>query len=148
MILPMFERLVCSNGMVMPVKGIISSYSIHHNRPLVEQFSSLIEKTLKGMIDSCPKLQAIVEGCIADSVEWDIAVRLIKALVGREKHIEGIKSKLVGKSVVTRWDIYNAITDYATHGEQLKPNVEHWLQTKAQKVMTTKLEAMPLAEVQ
>jgi len=145
-IVPRLMRLACSNGMV--VSSFIGGYSIHHNRPLVEEFASLIEKTLKEMVEKCPKLQAVVEGCITDSIEWSLAQRLIKALIGRDKHIEQIMRNLGNKPSVSRWEIYNAVTAYATHGEQIRPNVEQWLQTKAQKLLSTKLESFPLAEIE
>jgi hypothetical protein len=145
-IVPRLERLACSNGMV--VAKFIGGFSVRHNAPLVEEFAGLIEKTLNDMINSCPKLQAIVNDCISDSIEWELCKRLVKALIKREKHTELILENIDPSKTITRWDIYNAITRYATHGEQLKPNVEHWLQNKAQRLLHKPLEQFPLAEVE
>lgn len=138
LILPRLERLICANGMV--IKTFVSGYCIRHNQKLVKNFEGIIEKALNDMINSCDKLKAMVNECIGDSVEWALVEKILKNLVSREKHIEGIFSKLEQKETVTRWDIYNAITNYATNGEQLKPNVENWLQNKAQKLLEKPLE--------
>jgi hypothetical protein len=133
LILPRLERLVCLNGMV--IKKLVPGYCIRHNQKIAENFQAIIEKALKQMINSDKKLQQMVEVCIGDSVEWQIVDTIMSNLIGRKNHIEGIMSKLEHTDRVTRWELYNAITNYATHGEQLKPNVENWLQNKAQRLL-------------
>jgi len=43
------------------------------------------------------------------------------------------------QSAFTRWELYNALTQYATHGEQLSARVEERLQAKARQVMSQPL---------
>lgn len=139
LILPRLERLVCSNGMVVS-KGFLKAYTIRHSQKLVEDFSNLIEKSINEMIDSSDKLKAMVNDCIADSVEWNLVEKIFQNLIYRKKHIEEIMKILEEKETVNKWNIYNSITQYATHGEQLKPNVEAWLQKKAEMLLTTPLK--------
>ena len=140
LILPRLDRLACLNGMI--VSKFLPGYSIRHNQKMVENFQGIIEKSLNEMINSCDIFKALINNCLADSVEWEIAEIVLLNLLRRKKHTELILQRLEGNgknSKVTRWDIYNAITSYATHGEQLKPNVESWLQNKAQLLLQTQL---------
>ena len=140
LILPRLERVICKNGMV--VKKFVKGYAIRHNQRLVQSFEGIVENTLRELVDSCDKFKAMVNGCIEDSVEWKLVEIIMENLIYRRKHIAGILEKLEKKDKVTRWDIYNAITNYATHGEQLKPNIENWLQNKAQKVLEKPLKVL------
>jgi hypothetical protein len=83
-----------------------------------------------------------------DSIEYSLVYKILSIVIGlgKEKHIKGILSKLERKKRITRWELYNAITNYATHGEQIKPNLEMWLQEKSNKVLKNPLKI--LAEVE
>ncbi|MCJ7767821.1 hypothetical protein MUP79_05485, partial [Candidatus Bathyarchaeota archaeon] len=105
----------------------------------VEDFQSTIELMLKEMVNSNEKLKEMVNNCIGDSIEWEMMERILRSLNPADKHFEALKNKLKGIERPTRWDLYNAFTEYATHGEQISPNVEAALQTKAQKVLETPL---------
>lgn len=145
LILPRIKRLVCSNGMV--VNRFVSGCAIRHNQKLAEDFEGVIEKTLKNVINSSEVLKNLVNASIADSVEWQYVELVLKNLIKREKHIKEILDRLEKKETVTRWDLYNAITDYATHGEQLKPTIENWLQNKSQVLLEKPLEVFQEKEV-
>lgn len=152
LILPRLVRLVCTNGMVMH-QGFLQAYTIRHTQKLAEDFQGIVEKSIKSMIDGSVHLKAMINDCISDSIEWKLAEKVYANLLHRKKHIEEIFKRLEHKDQVTRWDLYNAITDYATHGEQLKPTIETWLQRKAERLLTTPLEnymqeGIPLAVVQ
>lgn len=146
LILPRITRVVCSNGMM--VNNFISGYSIRHNQKLVEDFAGLIEKALNSMINSSAVLQAVVNDCIADSIEWQYCELVFKNLIKYKKHTEGILEilKQNKKDVVTRWDLYNCITAYCSHNAQLKPSIEAHLQNKAQHLLKTKLEVLAVEE--
>ena len=78
---------------------------------------------------------------------------MTKALFKKKRHVGEILSRLKhdGSDRVTRWDFYNAITNYASSGMRLKPEIDAWLQNKAQKVIKTPFgqltEEMVKAEV-
>ena len=134
-ITPRLVRLACMNGMVVTSKNFVQAYNYRHNQDMAKNFEKYIEVALNEMINSNEKLKAIVNSCMADSVEWETTEFLMKNLFDVEKHRVAIMEKLDGITNITRWDIYNAITNYATHGEQLTPNVESALQAKANKVL-------------
>jgi hypothetical protein len=151
MILPWMRRMICSNGMMATT--LVAGFSIRHNQKMVESLSEIVEKALNSMINSSDKLKAVVNNCMADSIEWNLAKEIMQRLVGREKHVEAILEilKKSGVQSVNRWQFYNALTNYATHGAQLKPSVEMWLQNKAIRAMETPFaklnEMLPILEV-
>lgn len=134
-IAPRWLRCVCSNGMV--VDKIIPGFSVKHTKKLTEDFESVVNKLLRKMINSTDELRKIVDECIGDSIEWELLDKILRKLSGAEKHFKEIRKKLPRNP--TRWDVYNAFTEYATHGKQLKPTVEQRLQMESQKVLTTPL---------
>lgn len=147
MVLARVTRLACSNGMVIKTFGQ-SSLIMKHNSNLVLELQAHIEKAITRIINNYPNLQHMVSDCMEDSVEWACVEQVMKGLIGRKKHIDAIRALLPEKTTeLTRWDLYNAITAYATHGEQLMPNIEAWLQSKAEKVLHTSFEALPKIEV-
>jgi len=132
---PRLLRLACSNGMVVQ-KGLVDGIQLKHTTKLKEDFEKTVAKMIKDMVDNCDKLKAMVNDCIGDSIEWELMDDIILKLVVSKKHFDKIKERMKGN---TRWDLYNAFTNYATFDDQIKPYFENLLQNKAQKVLTTPL---------
>lgn len=132
---PRLLRCVCSNGMV--VNKIIPGYSVKHTKKLTEDFESIVQKLLAKMINSIEAFKTIIDNCIGDSIEWELMDKILKNKSGAEKHYDAIKSLLPKNP--SRWDLYNAFTKYATHGEQIRPTVEQRLQMTSQQILTTPL---------
>jgi len=144
---PRLKRLVCLNGMVIQT-GFVREYSITHIKSLREDFVGVVEKMLNAMINNNEKLKAMVNDCIGDSIEWELLDKILGRLCWHTtKHVDAIKKKLAGIEKPTRWDVYNAFTAYATHGEHIKPNVEAELQKRANKILVTPLKVLVPAEV-
>lgn len=135
---PRLVRLACLNGMVLEL-AYTKGYNIHHTAKMAEDFQSTIELMLKDMVNSNDKLKALVNDCIGDSIEWALMDRILNSMAGAQKHFAVLRDMLLKIENPTRWDLYNAFTNYATHGEQLSPNVEAVLQSKAQKILVTPL---------
>jgi len=135
---PRLLRCVCNNGMV--VNKIVPGYSVKHTKKLRENFEGIVEKLLKKMINSIDSFKTLVNDCIGDSIEWEMLDKILKDMSGAEKHYKAIKRLLPTNP--TRWDLYNAFTDYATHGEQIRPNVEQKLQVTSQQILTTPLRQL------
>ena len=139
---PRLKRLVCLNGMVIQT-GFVREYSITHIKSLREDFSAVVEKMLNAMINNNDKLKAMVNDCIGDSIEWELLDKILSRLCWHTtKHIDAIKKKLAEIEKPTRWDVYNAFTNYATHGQHIKPNVEAELQKRANKLLVTPLQLL------
>lgn len=155
-IAPRVTRLACSNGMV--VTQIVQPRHVKYTEELQITLEGIIDKLIKDIIAGDEKLANMVSVCMADSVEWTAAKLLVKHMFRKKKHINNIFLRLNwNKEKLTRWELYNAITNYATHGERLKPHMETYLMSKAEEVMKKSFEQladigkieeqMPAAEV-
>lgn len=141
-VLPRLVRVACNNGMIVDIgaKAYVKSFTIYHTNKLTEAFNDVIQKMIHEMVESIPKLKLLVDSCMEDSIEYQTMKKIIAGLVAnRDKHITEILLNLEKEGKVSRWSLYNAFTNYATHGKQLKPSIEEWLQNKAQTILTTPL---------
>jgi len=131
----------------------------------------LIERKINEIVSKYDDLQNWVSTSMKDSVEWKICCLIVEKLFGQLKHREEIlkllnvgiiqtKDKKSGKKSIsyvwndiskkkkkfTRWEIYNAITTYLTHGEQITPHIESLFHKQAEKVLITPLIKLPRVE--
>ena len=133
-------RLACSNGMI--VNDIVKPKRVKYTEELKITVEGLIDKIIKDIIASDDKLANMVSICMKDSVEWQALQLLTKALFKKKKYVKEILSrvKLDENRRVTRWDFYNAVTSYVSRaGSRLKPQIDTWLQNKAQKILKTSI---------
>jgi hypothetical protein len=145
-IMPRLVRLACMNGMVVTSENFVKSFHYRHNQILVEQFAEYIEQALHETINSSAKLKKIVNECIGDSVEWQKLTILMDKMVKIKKHREAILAKLEKiDGEVTRWDLYNAFTNYVSHGANITPFLENYIQSKAVKLMNNSFEELMTA---
>jgi len=130
-------RLACSNGMI--VNDIVKPKRIKYTEELKVTVEGLIDKMIKDIITSDDKLTNMVSICMKDSVEWQALRLLTKGLFKKKYHVKEILSRIKSKDGrVTRWSFYNAVTNYVSGaGSRLKPQVDTWLQNKAQKILKT-----------
>lgn len=148
MVLPHLKRLVCQNGMAMNV-GWVKEFSVTHTSKLAKEFATIIPTMLKSMIDGNDKFKAMVNNCIADTMEWQSLKIVVGTLIKTDKHRDKIWDILMkaNKETYSRWECYNAITNYCSV-EKLTPLVQNALQNKAQKILITPLaQLMPKQEV-
>ena len=133
---PRVTRLACSNGMI--VTDVIKSQRIKFTEEMNIAIEGMIDKIIKDIITNDDKLANYVSICMRDSVEWNTLKLLLKHMFRTKKQVKEIYARIdQRKERPTRWDFYNAVTNYATHGERLRPHVEAWLQNKAQSIMKT-----------
>jgi hypothetical protein len=133
-------RLACSNGMI--VNDIVKPQRVRYTEELKITVEGLIDKIIKDIITNDDKLANMVSICMKDSVEWQALRLLTKAMFKKAKHVKEILSrvKLDENGRVTRWNLYNAVTNYVSRwGGRLKPQVDTWLQNKAQKILKTSI---------
>ena len=130
-------RLACSNGMI--VNDIVKPTRVKYTEELKITVEGLIDKIIKDIITNDDKLANMVSICMKDSVEWQALRLLTKALFKKPKHVKQILSRVkLENGRVTRWNFYNAVTSYVSRwGTRLKPEVDAWLQNKAQKILKT-----------
>ena len=131
-------RLACSNGMI--VNDIVRPKRIKYTEELKVTVEGLIDKMIKDIITGDDKLANMVSIAIGDSVEWQVLRLLTKGIFKKKMHVKEILSRVKSdeNGRVTRWSFYNAVTNYVSRcGSRLKPQVDTWLQNKAQKILKT-----------
>lgn len=166
---PRYTRLACTNGMILTRTE--QSVSVRHNSTILKDIESFVEKRISNIINEHKDLQVMVSESMLDSIEWSVACNILKTTFKQAVHREEILKRLglseisvtdtktnkkqysyvwndetQKKPSFTRWDIYNAITNYITFGEQLTPLVEANLHKKAERLLTTPLEQMATVE--
>jgi hypothetical protein len=169
-LVPRFTRLACTNGMIITRSE--KTLSVKHHTKIVAEIEKFIETRMNDMIKKDAELQIWVSESMEDSIEWKSACKILHKLFSQPKHLEEIlkglgiglievKDKKTKKSSFTyvwnndklkkdklnRWDIYNSITSYLTHGEQITPHIENAFHKQAEKVLTTPLKKLPMIEV-
>jgi len=128
-------RLICSNGMVLG--NAINDVKLRRLHMGEVDVRKNIRNFIKEAIQSSNKLKILVSKAMQDTLEWEYATKLLEAMINIKKYRDMIEERLSefkGRRL-TRWDIYNAITNIATHGEEITENIEGYLQNKAQKIL-------------
>jgi len=131
-------RLACSNGMV--VNDIVKPKRIKYTEELKITVEGLIDQIVRDIIAGDDKLANMVSLCMRDSVEWQAVRLLTRALFKEKSHVKEILTRIKPNQDgrVTRWGLYNAVTNYASSsGRRLSPQIDAWLQNKAQKILAT-----------
>jgi hypothetical protein len=130
-------RQVCNNGMVLSKFGE-SSISLNHNttKNIEQMIMKLIDKTAK----QYKEFNQLISESMLDSVEWQTALNILEVMHFSKKKIKELSDIMMreyGERNLTRWEIYNSLTNLATHGERITPNLYEYLQNKAQKILIT-----------
>lgn len=132
-------RLICSNGMKIPgFEGIVSKAHVGEIN-----LNKLMGKFIKNAILKSEALSTLINKAMGESFEWELAVTLFENMTKAKKHknilLELLKKELYSKGRLSRWDIYNIITNYATHGngELLSKSVEENFHNQAKQLLVT-----------
>jgi len=163
-IMPRYTRLACTNGMIMTRSEM--KFNVSHRSKMLEEVEGFIETRLNTIINSSDELRNFVSVSMKDSIEWLTVTKIMEKLIVQLKHREEIlkrldisvvvnkpknKKKQISyvmenklKKKITRWDLYNAITHYLTHGEQITPHIEMVHQKHAEKVLMTPLKVLAI----
>ena len=138
---PRITRLACTNGMI--ISEVISPKRIKWTEQLTVELQGIIDKLIKDIVHDNEKLAGIVADCINDNVEPTTAKLLVKFMFRKKKHVKEIIAKLPQEGErITRWALYNAVTNYATHNKKLKPETDAWLQNKANEILKNSFEKL------
>lgn len=167
-VVPRFTRLACMNGMILTRSE--KTLSVKHHSKIVAEIESFVERKLGEIISNNDDLEHWVSTSINNSIEWKVCCKIIEKLFEQLKHREEIlkhlnigvvevtdkktkkksisyvwNDKSLKKDKFTRWSVYNAITQYISHGEHISPHVEDLFHKKAEKILITPLAKMPRA---
>jgi len=168
-VIPKFTRLACTNGMILTRSE--KTLSIKHHAKILAEIGSFVETRLASIIAKDNELQSWVSDSMKDSAEWLMCCRVLEKLFEQPKHLEEIlkrleidliyvkdkkskkpmysylwKSGAKKKEKLNRWQLYNAVTNYLTYGEQITPHIENLFQRQAEKLLTTPFSKLEVAE--
>jgi len=133
-------RLVCSNGMKLP--GFEAVYRRNHMG--VIDVKKGMTDFVKTIIERRPVIEKLVMKNIEETLEYELSVKVFQKLFEVKKHRKILLNKLEaykGKRF-TKWELYNMVTNYATHGQGLRISAIDWLQDKARKLLTQPIEVL------
>ena len=134
-------RLICSNGAILKKMIPEAKFSKKHYGQVLN-YKEDITQFITKLIESVPALEAKISLAMADTVEWKLVEKLLPKLVLIKKHKDEIEKRLKEvkskKKQISRWDIYNCFTNYATHGEKISAYIENLLSRKAEQILMMK----------
>jgi hypothetical protein len=142
-------RLVCSNGMVIGKVVPGCSWSRAHVGRAIVEFE--VKKFIEKSIGKSQEFLRLVNESIIDTYEWILVQEIVKKLIVTKKHREPIMKRIETTvnerpdHTVTRWDIYNAVTNYVSVEESLTKSAIAYLEKQSQRVLKSSL--LPLVEV-
>lgn len=165
-------RMICQNGMALgQAMKQVREVTFHMGEEkTLPKLKEIVQRFVKNMADNVSSLQQYIDECLVDTAEWKNIGKLLEKLFQHRKHrdkigellgisfieVEDKKTKKKtynyvlekeGKAKITRWDLYNAITDYASHND-LGLSVENRLQDTAQRVLRKPYEQLLEVEEQ
>jgi hypothetical protein len=133
-------RMVCQNGMsignAMGVREIMFHTGEEKSYELIK---STTLKFIKEAINSSSTLQRYVNEMIVDTEEWEILKVLLPKLISTKIHREEVEKRLTPGKLISRWDLYNAITNYITHDSTLKKSAQEYLEYRSRTLLKTPL---------
>lgn len=137
-------RLVCENGMAFGNVLETRTLTFHTGQlKTFELIQDITEKFITQMIQHQEKLQTLVNKAIADSIAWEQLDQILEKLMPTAKHKKFIAEKLAEiapNGNFTRWQLYNVVTDYASHNLELKQGAINMLEKMSQKIIEKPLE--------
>ena len=138
-------RNICANGMSFGDKLGTRVLIKHRGGEL--QRNEIKEKFvgfLSMVWESQELLKKKVDSMMLDPYELEATKILLQTLIKSKKHRIEIESRLPHRidGLVTRWDVYNAITNYITYETGLKLSAVETLEMLSRKVMDKKLNKL------
>lgn len=143
-------RLACSNGMFLTHVLPEIRFSIRHTGEVVAKVGDKIHDAIRRLVLNRGALIAVVQEAQADVLNFATEKELVATLegyVGSERRAENILNSRAGMQTeldITRWNLYNLLTDYATHTE-LSVSMYDRIQQGAERMLTQPVivEAIP-----
>jgi len=135
-------RLVCSNGMFLRSVLPEMQFSIRHTGQVVSKVSDKIYGAVRRLVMNRGALIAVIVDAQKEKVSFNTEKEMVLALsgyVGSERRAEVILDNRAAHDVgleTTRWNLYNLLTDYATHTE-LSVSMYDRIQNGAERILTS-----------
>lgn len=152
-------RMLCQNGMSLgKALDNIKEVVFHFGNKTKEFVRDIVSKFIEKVVASSGDLQNLVQQSIKDKLDFRTTSKLLEKLIVFKKHRGKILEKLNistiekydkkkkkrsfeyvkedKKESVTRWELYNAITNYTSHEDKLGQSTEDNIQNVAQEILS------------
>ena len=155
-------RSICSNGMILG-KKMLGKYHRRHvgDENTAERIQEIAKDVMDDIARRSDRVQAMIEGAHEDVLEKTEIYELLDERFSAQKHIENILENLDitlittkeeneqgeeeeeinlikeedASENITKWEVYNAITAYATHSDEITQNTAENIHNESQKVL-------------
>jgi hypothetical protein len=104
-------RSYCDNGMIFGQRTFAAAYKVHKGRVEVDVFVSVLEKIRQ----MAPLLNAYISEAAKDFIETSELQAVLEELDIGKRYQALLMAKAFGHEHMSRWDLYNDITDFTTH---------------------------------
>ena len=119
-------RLACSNGMYLTSILPEIAFGVKHTGDVVGRVADQMKRAILKLIDEKGAVITHVQKAQDDKIVFENQKQLVATLagyVGSEKQATNIIETTGGRLDLnpSRWELYNAVTDYATHTQMSYP---------------------------
>ena len=141
-------RQVCSNGMCVSEMIHDTNFSIYHTVGSVGKIEEAISGFTQGLIENIQsRLGEVIVAAMDSKLSYqsrDDMIVGIAGVIGAQVHAENI----VGRANLNyydtdRWSVYNAVTEYASHDDELSDSVRNRMINVASKILYPTTTLMP-----
>ncbi len=141
-------RVRCLNGSIHSEAFGDLRLNVWHTAGHVSTVDEKIREFIEGMLMNCSKLELIIDAAANSEVkfkDYKEMANTLNPIVGGERRAEHIATSL--PLTTTRWDIFNAITYEASHGDHISPGTRNRLMASAERnvLMVDTLAPVPMA---
>lgn len=144
-------RQVCSNGMCVSEMIKDTNFSIYHTVGSIGKIEDAISRFTVGMIENVQsRLGEVIVTAMDSRLAYqsrDDMIVGIAGVIGAQVHAENIVSRAnLNYYDTDRWSVYNAVTEYASHDDELTDSVRNKIINVASKILypTTTLIPAPV----
>lgn len=143
-----YMRLSCANQMT--IRNIIPNVVFSKNHVSENQEILLTEAQEKildyvdNLLMNSTAIEQVIEEAMDSMVSFDDPAQIVPTLtsiLGAQKHADGIYGTIIREHPMldlTKWDLYNAVTDYASHAD-ISPGVQETILERAEsKILSPK----------
>lgn len=116
-------RLACSNGMFLRSVLPEMKFSIRHTGQVVDRVGDKIQSAIRRLVENRGALIAVIDEAQNDVLQFkneDELVTMLGGYVGSDSRADRILDTPAASGIgleASRWELYNLLTDYATHTE-------------------------------
>lgn len=141
-------RVRCLNGSTYSTLFDTFSIKTYHSVNSIKSMKDGIESFIKEMLANSSKLEDIIEAATEDVItfkNYEEIKNTLQSVVKTEKAADQIKNLVPLKT--NRWEIYNAITNYASHNDKVSPQTRDNLSKFAEKRVLANQNFAPIPVV-